>query len=91
MLTSGVGRQKRVVPTALYSMAKSTRGWSPSPESLHLAAPLIFHSSCAPMQKLFTLMPEKKMFVNSCLRDGGRLAQSSGGQQVFRNPKGVDS
>lgn len=31
------------------SVVRSTIGWSPSPESLHLAAPLIFHSSCAPV------------------------------------------
>lgn len=31
------------------SVLRSTTGWSPSPESLHLAAPLIFHSGCAPV------------------------------------------
>lgn len=31
------------------NMARSITGWSPSPESLHLAAPLIFQSSCAPV------------------------------------------
>lgn len=31
------------------SVARSTTGWSPSLESLHLAASLIFRSSCAPV------------------------------------------